>query len=170
MLFGMGTFQVYFPWPPSGLFGPGNCTLQVIWDGHNTQGYFSGHPPGYLGLAILLLPSRLFGLYTLRVVPSGLFGLGTLSPSGLFWPSYCALGMTTLRVIWGLTTLWANAPSRLFGPGYPLAWLGYCFCRIGLFWDQQLQRPNRSSPIFLWLTIDLSFFGRNTKLANSYQI
>ena len=45
----MGTFQVSFPGPPSGLFGPGNCTLRVIWDGHNTPGYFSGPPSGLFG-------------------------------------------------------------------------------------------------------------------------
>ena len=62
-----------------------------------------GHPPGYLGLAIL--PSGLFGLDTLRVVPlailpSGLFGLGSLRVvlSGLF----------------GLGTLWV-----IFQPGHP---------------------------------------------------
>ena len=139
-------------YPPGHL----GCTLQVIWDGH-IPGLFSRatlriiwawqlYPPGYLGWA---QHSRLFFRATLRVIwawqfyfyPPGYLGCtssGLYPPGYLGWapshpPGYfdrailCPLGMTTLRVIWGLTTLWANAPSRLFGPGYPLAWI---ICRV----------------------------------------
>ena len=121
----MGTFQVYFPWPPSGLFGPGNCTLQVIWDGHNTPGYFSGPPSGLFGLGnssstlrviwAVHAPSGLYGTIrgaTLRVIwawqfyfyPPGYLGC---TPSGLYG---------TLRVIWAghpLTLLTKMAYARI---------------------------------------------------------
>ena len=73
----MGTFQVYFPRPPSGLFGPGNCTLRVIWDGHNTPGYFSGQPYGLFGpgnstsTLQVILDVHPLGC-TLRVIRAGL--------------------------------------------------------------------------------------------------
>ena len=124
----MGTFQVYFPGPPSGLFGPGNCTLRVIWDGHNTPGYFSGPHSGLFGPGNSTSTLRvIWDVHplgcTLRVIWAG----HPLTLQAILTELLCPRHDHPIRVIWGLTTLWANAPSRLFGPGYPLAWI---ICRV----------------------------------------
>ena len=119
-LFSRATLRIIWAWQlyPPGLFEMGT-TLQVI---------FPGHPPGYLGLAILLLPSGLFGMYillgcTLRVIWAG----HPLILQAILTKLLCPRHDHPMGFIWGLTTLWTNAPSRLFGPGYPLAWI---ICRV----------------------------------------
>ena len=124
----MGTFQVYFPWPPSGLFGLAIIpSPRVIWDGHNTPGYFSGRPSGLFGPGNSTSTLRVIWDVdplgcTLRVIWAG----HPLTLQAILTELLCPRHDHPM-CIWGLTTLWTNAPSRLSGSGYPLTWI---ICRV----------------------------------------